>query len=368
MHIGTLIKVITINLILTTLLFLFSIRESFANDSTSHPTATGVEFIKNNNISIESETLLLKAKSVEVEYEFYNHSSKEVSVHMAFPLPEIHRENTWSDEPKTWNFHVYVNGKKYNNIKLQWRALVKDFDKAQLLNKLGISIVNPSLKTEEFIDRGNRFSMDCLNYKLSKEDQELLVSEGLISEREDGQCFVPEWNAQAIYLWEANFVPNKITKVKHTYSQDSGFAVDGVGEENSDDWSSWSQRLRIMQYGEEIRNATKKLSKVRYIIVSFYKYVIHTGGNWKGSIKKFKFIAEGPKDSYAWVDAPFPIKRISDTVLSAEINNYKPKSKTEYLEIQKKKQKDITIEKEEKDITFYYAEDASFYNYVPPEH
>jgi hypothetical protein len=80
---------------------------STANDSASYPSSTGIEFIKNDNISIESETLSLSERSVQVDYEFYNHAPKEISVSMAFPFPAIdiyHRTSSWGGDPKTWNF------------------------------------------------------------------------------------------------------------------------------------------------------------------------------------------------------------------------------------------------------------------------
>lgn len=52
----------------------------------AHPTSTGIKFAKNDNVSIENE-MLLHERSVEVEYEFFSHSSEKVSAQVA--LPEV---------------------------------------------------------------------------------------------------------------------------------------------------------------------------------------------------------------------------------------------------------------------------------------
>ncbi len=301
---------------------LLSVNESFANDSTNHPTATGIEFVKNDDISIEKETLFLGKRSVKVEYEFYNHTEREVSVNMAFPLPEISMDSMWFGEPKTWDFRVYINNKKYRNVKLQWRALVGGVDKAQLLERLGISVYQPLYGTEQILDGEYIRPTECLSYSLKKDDQELLLREGLIiGLGEEGICFQPQWNAQATYLWEAKFPPKKKTKVKHTYNQRPGFWHCNPQETGTTGYDCQSN-------GDEMNKARKMFGPVP-IVHFFYEYVLHTGGNWRGPIKKFKFKAQGTKDSFAWVKAPFPVKRRSDNTLTADLVNFKPLSRPE---------------------------------------
>lgn len=308
-----LIKVIGLILILTTI-FSFS-KESFANDSSSHPTATGIEFIKNNDISIEKETLYLNERSVEVEYEFYNHSSKEVIVPMAFPLPPLDPPLEYYNEPKAWNFRVFIGDKEYKDIKLAWRALVYYVDKALILKRLGISVDKHT---------------DCLNQSLSQENQELLIKEGLaLRLPEPESCLSPNWIVQAVYLWEAKFPPKRTTKVKHTYDQWPGT------------WSCVPKEIEGSYYdcgdgNKEIEEARNKFGRVP-LDTYFYEYVIHTGGNWRGPIKRFIFKAQGPNDSMAFVRVPFPIKRESDNRMTADVDNYKPSSRTDVEKLQRTK-------------------------------
>ncbi len=252
-------------------------------------------------------------------------------------------------DPETWQFLVYVNNKKVENVKVQWRALVNNIDKALLLQKLGIQIGSPSLREEDYQDKElTRITTTCLNHTLNKENQNLLISEGLVyKEKELETCLVPQWTAQATYLWEAKFAPNTVTKVKHTYTQGAGFWTCEPRKPNEEEYS-------CSVFSKEFPSAAKKFGK-KPIDIYFYNYVLHTGGNWKGPIKTFKFRAQGPRGSWSWVEAPFPITRTSDNTLTANIQNYKPLSKAEYQEVVEKQRERPLLRIEKGEIRFFYA-------------
>lgn len=292
---------------------------SFANDSASFETTTGIEFTLNNDISIESELLFLGAESVSVEYVFYNHSDNEIDVNMAFPLSEkdvlTDSANSW---PQTKDFRVYVDGQMNNDVKIRWRALVRGIDKALFLKRMGISVERPAVKYKPYLHNGHAASIRCLDHKLSRKNQEVLIREHLASRFPgDVDCLEPYWVAQATYLWKMKFRPKTETTVKHTYTQWPGWWSSDHTKENSEhlEKTEFGNALRKLGYGD--------------IVHSYYAYVIHTGGNWKGPIKKFRLVAQGPKDSWTWVEAPFPVKRESDSKITAELENYKPVSKPE---------------------------------------
>ena len=241
-------------------------------------------------------------------------------------------------------------------MKVQWRALVNHTDKSKILQELGIKVGRPPLRREDYQDKELRsITAICLNHNLNRKNQNLLINEDLVyKEKGLENCLVPQWGAQATYLWEAKFAPQKMTKVKHTYNQWAGSWYCFFGEPNLD-----IVHIAISQCSEDsgdLQSANKKFGGVPVILNSFfYEYVLHTGGNWKGPIKKFRFKAQGPESSWAWVYTPFPVKRESYTTLTAEIDNYKPRSKTEYIEAVRKHLKDIPLSKEEKNISFHYG-------------
>ena len=62
---------------------------SRANDSSAELGVGGLTFTKNAEISIESEQLTITLDAVTVRYTFLNHSTKPVTLTVAFPLPDI---------------------------------------------------------------------------------------------------------------------------------------------------------------------------------------------------------------------------------------------------------------------------------------
>src|SRR5262249_42117046 len=60
-----------------------------ANDSTAELATGGLVFVRNDNVEMRSEDLMISTKEVQVRYRFFNKSDKAVTVLVAFPMPEI---------------------------------------------------------------------------------------------------------------------------------------------------------------------------------------------------------------------------------------------------------------------------------------
>ena len=62
---------------------------ALANDTSAELATGGLIFVRNENVEMRSEDLTISAKEVSVRYRFFNTSDKDVTVLVAFPLPEI---------------------------------------------------------------------------------------------------------------------------------------------------------------------------------------------------------------------------------------------------------------------------------------
>lgn len=51
---------------------LLSIQQAFANDSAGYVATGGVQYVKNPNIAMQTEDLLISQKKVQVDYQFKN--------------------------------------------------------------------------------------------------------------------------------------------------------------------------------------------------------------------------------------------------------------------------------------------------------
>src|SRR5438128_3463574 len=65
---------------------------ALANDSTAELATGGLIFVHNENVEMVSEDLSISAKEVGVRYRFFNKSDQDVTVLVAFPMPEIRVE------------------------------------------------------------------------------------------------------------------------------------------------------------------------------------------------------------------------------------------------------------------------------------
>ncbi len=62
---------------------------ALANDTTAELATAGLIFVTNDNIEMSAEDLFISAKQVRVRYRFVNKANTDVTVLVAFPLPEV---------------------------------------------------------------------------------------------------------------------------------------------------------------------------------------------------------------------------------------------------------------------------------------
>ena len=67
-----------------------------ANDSTAELSTGGLVFVQNDDIEMRSEDLFISAAEIRVRYRFFNKSAKDVTVLVAFPMPDVSREEQGS--------------------------------------------------------------------------------------------------------------------------------------------------------------------------------------------------------------------------------------------------------------------------------
>ena len=65
---------------------------ALANDTSAELATGGLIFVQNDNVEMRSEDLAISAKQVDVRYRFFNKSASDVTVLVAFPMPEVRIE------------------------------------------------------------------------------------------------------------------------------------------------------------------------------------------------------------------------------------------------------------------------------------
>ena len=68
---------------------ILAVRLALANDTTAELATGGLVFAHTPDIEMRAEDLFISTQQIRVTYRFFNHSSKDVTTLVAFPMPDI---------------------------------------------------------------------------------------------------------------------------------------------------------------------------------------------------------------------------------------------------------------------------------------
>src|SRR5262249_5911802 len=141
---------------------------ALANDSSAELAAGGLIFVRNENVEMRSEDLTISAKEIVVRYRFFNKSAKDVTVLVAFPMPEIHIDaidqniSIPTEDPVNFlAFRTTVNGQPVI-AKVEQRVMAAGLDRTELLRGLNIPLAPHLRQTREALDKLPRARWDDL--------------------------------------------------------------------------------------------------------------------------------------------------------------------------------------------------------------
>ena len=344
-----------------------------SNDSEGGHTATGgLEFLRNEHISMKSEDLFISTDLIRVEYLYENTHSEDLKIEVAFP---ISRWNKWFESREDFirhlDFKTWVNGdrvkwlpyygKNAQNIS-QCRTLWHQ--RNTIYDRNGYCFTNMAAKV--IFDNS-----DCTSDRIElNNDDKQLVSE-LLSLESQNECVTPSPLVQPVNPYEGTASPfdyayrlidaedyvsmvrtqifpaNSLTKVVHEYRPDVGSSVNQwtLGAESDlpteDGWKkflddeSHPEREYLFgctsskEYTSAVLHWRDKWDKLRGnayavpIFQNWLSYVLVTGANWSGPIGHFRL--EISSNRRQIVDACFDgLERVSDTSLVFEATDFIP--------------------------------------------
>ena len=133
--------------------------QAMANDSTAELAAGGLVMTKNEVIALRSEDLFLSAETVRVNYRFVNTASQDVTVRVAFPLPDITVRTSDdnlgvpTDNPTNLlGFRTLVDGTPVT-AELEQQVIKNGKDRTALLREFGIPLAPHLAATNQALDR-----------------------------------------------------------------------------------------------------------------------------------------------------------------------------------------------------------------------
>jgi len=272
---------------------------AWANDSSAELATGGLIFVRNDNVEMRSEDLTISAKEVQVRYRFFNKSDKNVTVLVAFPMPEIKVDGPdvsvslpTEDPVNLLAFATTVNGRPVTT-KVEQRVYALGLDRTQLLRDLGVPLAPHLQATNEALEKLPRAKWDELIRIGLAEVEQYDVGKGM----EDH--LAPRWSMQTTFYWEQTFPPKAETVIEHRYKPSVGASVQtalGSPTAAQEDWyEEYVQKYcldkELLAAVERARREARGQYGAPYSEQRI-EYILKTGGNWAGPIKEFRLVVD----------------------------------------------------------------------------
>ena len=304
---------------------------AWANDSSAELAAGGLVLTRNDAVAMLAEDLFISRETVSVAYRFKNTTTKDVTIRVAFPMPDVgdedfsFHETAIPDREAPANllaFKTVVDGKPVT-AELEQKALVNGADYTGWLKARGVPLA-------PYLD-GTRAALD----KMSPEDKARAVALNLAipEEYDQGQGMEthlsPAWTMKATYHWMQTFPAGREVKIEHSYRPSvGGSAGTGVGSPyaSPDDASVYAGRYCIDQ---AFMAGVRKVMKARgQEYPPFHEeridYILTTGGNWAGPIGDFRLVIDKGEPDILVSFCADGVRKIGPTQFEVRKTNFKP--------------------------------------------
>jgi hypothetical protein len=268
-----------------------------ANDSSAELATGGLVLTKNAAIEMRAEDLYISAKEVRVRYRFANTSPHDVTITVAFPMPDITTHGfddliaVPTEDPVNFlAFSTKVDGQPVA-AEVEQKAFARGVDRTAYLRALGVPLAPHLMATDAAIDR----------LPLAKRDALVRMGLAVVDEYDVGQGMQKHWEAtwtlKTTYYWRQTFPAGRELTVEHRYQP-------SVGETAGTEWGSPryaqdpaypKQRARYC-VDEAFLAAVEKSKKPGDEFAPLYEqridYILTTGANWKAPIGDFRMVID----------------------------------------------------------------------------
>ena len=264
-----------------------------ANDSAAELSIGGLQFVRTNDVVMESESLRIALDRVNVRYQFANVTTKPITLTVAFPLPDIdlsEAENIAlpSNDPVNFvDFETKIDGSPAP-LTIDQRAMAGNKDVSALLRELKLPLLPIGGREIRVAD-------------LPAATRTRLVDDGLLlpaGMSDNGrQQYAPGWIIKTSAVRQQVFPPATPVTVEHQYRPSIGSSPDTILRSSLRRSSALSQEVAryrkeycvqdafLAEIDKRAGNSPTNTAKLQERRIS---YVLKTGANWSGPIRSFK--------------------------------------------------------------------------------
>jgi hypothetical protein len=312
---------------------------ALANDTTAELATGGLVFVTNDDIEMRSEKLFISTGQVRVIYEFFNRSDKDVTVLVAFPLPEIRVSGqddniaVPSEDPvNIFGFATTVDG---NPVKteVEQRVTAVGIDRTQYLRALGIPLAPQLAATNQ--------ALDALPQDKWTELVELGLGE-IVEYDNTGKGMKKHlearWGLATTFYWKQTFPAKKQMVIRHQYKPSvGGSAQTSLGSPSAATESWYADYLKkycidpsFMATIQGLRKAHKSEFGPPYSEERI-DYILKTAANWSGPIKSFELVVDKGSPDALVTFCGKGVKKLSPTQFQLQQSDFSPEGNLSVL-------------------------------------
>ena len=308
-----------------------------ANDSSAELTTGGLVLTHDPAIEMRSEDLFISAKQVRVRYRFANTSAKDVTITVAFPMPDITIEgeddmiSVPTEDPKNLlGFATTVDGAPVT-AQVEQKVFARGVDRTAYLIAHGIPLA-PHLRSTNAI-------LDALPQ--AQKDEIVRLGLGQIMEYDAGKGWehhlYATWTLKTKYYWRQSFPAGREIVVEHHYKP-------SVGQSNGTSWGSPLFAKRPEYQGLRRHycvddaflaavNNTPHRADFEYAPYTEQRieYVLTTGANWKAPIGDFRMVIDKGDVRSLVTFCGDGVRKISPTQFEVRHRNFMPTKEVSVL-------------------------------------
>ncbi|MGV4792830.1 DUF4424 domain-containing protein [Rhizobium sp. F40D2] len=295
---------------------------ALANDTMAEVKTGGLIFAQSDDVSMVQEDLFISASEVRVDYVFENTSDKDVESLVAFPMPDISGQvdNNSAiadyDSDNFLHFSTVQDGMPIT-AKLQQRVVSLGIDVTDELAKNKIPVLPYSDKTRDALA------------KLPQTIRKDWIARGLIYPMA-GADLVPLWTLRSTYWWRTTFPAKKRISVEHRYQPAVGGTVAisflENGQPKGERFEEYSRKycldadfVRVAQ-----QHAAEAETNGANYTESWISYVLSTGANWAGPIRRFQLTIDKGKPGSLISFCGSNVEKIGPTTFRMTAEDFDP--------------------------------------------
>lgn len=302
-----------------------------ANDSEAAVHLGGIELVANQHVSMDAEDLYISQREVRVRYRFTNHSDRDLTLTISFPLPPVRAadEERYSSSGipdfSALKFQTTVDGKPVR-LAMHKRAELNGKDVTERLVKLGwpLEWMKGSGDEPAFIKA------------LTPAQLAAGLREGLLR-REDHGAHFPTWDVVTHVTRQQTFPARRTIEVTHRYAPMIGGSVAGSlfpavrGEYPGIVKQYCVDKAFLAAFDKKVAARMKGPAAPMAYSETWIGYVLSSGRNWRGPIKEFRLVIDKGKPENLVSFCMAGVKKISPTQFEVRRRNFEPKGDLEIL-------------------------------------